>query len=235
MIEAWLRAAETIAQMAVVKHTGVLGFVSPDSGANVSALVRTVAEVLARSGEDVLVVDFTQPIKQVLPSHDLSTSHGMISAEQEPAWQRLNPNATRYSTLAASPNSGTQFLFNNVAWLQSIFADQKVHGAILLVDIPPVFPSMFERKNLLNPLAIAASCDSVLLVCPRGKVIRLRLKEVVDLLRVAGTKIVGTVLDEANYTAPGEEMARSARMLAPVMPRLARWLERQAMNSTILR
>src|SRR6476619_3685761 len=101
MIETWLRAAETIAHMAVVKHGRVLGFVSQDSGANVSALVRTVAEVLTRSGVEVVVADFTQPIGEVPLSDRLSAFDGMLSTHEEPAWQTLNTDAG-YTRLVAS-------------------------------------------------------------------------------------------------------------------------------------
>ena len=102
----------------------------------------------------------------------------------------------------------------------------------MIVDLPAILESNAER---LNPLAVAAACDGIIVLCARGKVVWNRLDRTLDLLRSAGAEVVGTVWNEADYTSAGAEIAALARRASRLAPGMAGRLEKWALRAEWLR
>ena len=221
MIEDWLQSVEQIAVSAVVNGTRVLGFTGPEAGSGVTTLSRMLAEVLARSGVRSLLVDLSRP-----------TENAGVPAGGDEPWRRIVQNESQFHMLVAVPTSDSKFRFNNVAWLRQRLDQELADHDVIVLDLPPLIT---DRTDLINPVAAAAACDSVLMVCARGRVTRARLKEAVRLLLPAQVNLTGTILNDIDYASPGEEMARTARRFSWLAPKVSRWIERRALGSEMLR
>jgi hypothetical protein len=232
MIEEWKRSCEQLAHSAVSTGLGILGFTSPEGHAGVSTLSRTVAEILTRSGIPILFVNMTKPIDQTAPPPNVpATPRGNAAAVATPPqfWQRSDDGV--FPTITALANPRTQYQFNNVIWLRQSFERELAESRMLIVDIPPVLQG---SNMLINPLASAAACHAVLLVCPRGQVTRPSLVQVMETLKSANVNVTGTVLNDYDYSTPGEEIGQRARKLLWPTPRFARWVDHTARSSLLL-
>jgi hypothetical protein len=101
----------------------------------------------------------------------------------------------------------------------------------IIVDIPAVLES---DDLLINPIAAAAACDSVIMVCVRGKVVQSRLAAALDGIRAAGGNVTGTVLNEWGYLSAGAEIAVAAQRWFRWLPPLRDWVAQKALRSEIL-
>jgi Mrp family chromosome partitioning ATPase len=221
VIENWLQPIEQIAVSVMINRMSILGFTSPSPRSGVTTISRMLAEILARSGVCSLVVDLSRPIE-----------HTDMVMDKDELWQRIVQNEGGFHMLFAAPSSVSKSRFNNVSWLrQCLNKELAGYGAIVL-DLPPLVP---DRADLINPVAAAAACDAVLMVCARGRVTRPQLKEAVELLRPAQVNLVGTILNDIDYALPGEEIARAARRLSWVAPNISRWIERRLLGSEMPR
>jgi hypothetical protein len=224
MIEAWRRSVEKIAHHAVVRGVNVLGFTSIDGDAGVSTVSRMICEVLSRSTIAAMLVDLTSPVHDDVGWRDITVT--------DIAWQRVPADRPGYSAMLARPTTGTRYLFNNVSLLQQLWKNELASHAMLVLDLPPVIQ---HRSDLLNPLAAAASCDAICMVCLQGRTSRSRLSEAVATLRTARVNLTHLVINQRNHETPGEQIARNARKWSGVAPRLAARIESAVLNSEYLR
>jgi Mrp family chromosome partitioning ATPase len=224
----WLRPVEQIALSTILNGTRVLGLTSPEGGAGVSTLAEAIAQMLSRSGFKVLLLDMTQPVQEPRPLPAGETPDAPDQGEQT---VRILGDPGGFDVLAASSTARTRFLFNNVSWIEEMLAHEAADYSKIVMDLPPLFSN---RHDLINPVAAAAACDSVLLVCARGQVTIDQVNRAMELVRSSGIRLSGTVLNELAYTPPGAEVARVVRRLFWCVPPLAGFLERKALRSKML-
>lgn len=226
--DAWLaaviRAIEQIALSSVANGHRIIGFTAPERHSAVSTVARSTAEVFANSGLSTLYIDLTRPVEK--------TPAGPIwsPGEDDPkrCIFRRNDGADR---LVARPTAGTQSAFNNVTGVRQSLAKELAEYSKIVIDIPPILE---VTNHQINPIAAAAACDAVLMICVRGQLTHQQITQAMEMIRSAGGKITGTVLNEIGYATTGADFARIARRVFRSAPRIAHWLERKALDSDLL-
>jgi hypothetical protein len=199
MSEHWLMSAERIAHLAAVNGASTIGVISIDGDAGVSTLSRQICHVLSGGESKALLIDLGGPV--------LNATTGTIDAgESAPVWERKETGDRGYAEMVARPTTATRFIFNDVASLQRVWRDELRSHAKLVVDLPA---ALHQRDDLLSPLAAAASCDAVFLVCLQGRTAGPRLAEAVALLRAARVKLAGIIVNGRDYS-PDEIAAQPA-------------------------
>jgi uncharacterized protein involved in exopolysaccharide biosynthesis len=194
MIDSWLMSAERIAHLATVSGASTIGVISIDGDAGASTLSRQICHVLSGGTSKGLLVDLGGSVLNATGTTD--------SGESAPVWERKEAGEEGYAEMVARPTTATRFIFNDVASLQRIWRDELGSHAKLVVDLPP---ALHARDDLLSPLAAAASCDAVFLVCLQGRTAGPRLAEAVALLRAARVKVSGVIVNGRDY--PADEIA----------------------------
>jgi hypothetical protein len=221
MTEGWLKAAEQIVQFAGSRNASILGFLSIDGNAGVSTLSRAVCHVVSLGKAKVALIDLASPAPDV-------AAFAETAPKDRLTWHKTTVNSpAEYDVVAAA---GSRHCFNDGYLLQHQWKHELETYSTLVLDLPPV---LHERSDLLSPLAAATSCDAVFLVCLRGKTAKGQLAEAIDLIRLAGINLF-LVINDRDYTSPGEEIARTARACSKVVPRLASWVERKVLSSELL-
>lgn len=176
MIEEWQRQLETILLSGPVAGARVIGFVAPDAGAGVSTIAATAAEIAARSGGRTLLLDLSQPYT-ALPADDPWTEREALSG----GFDRRQARTDRDGALR----------FNNVGWLRGLLSADEASTDIVILDLPPVAAA----RDRLNPLAAAAACDAVILVCARGRSTPGSVESTAATLRSARVRLAGCILN----------------------------------------
>lgn len=226
MTESWTRPIEQIVLSETGQRDRIIGFTAPEPHSGVSRLSHDVAEVFALSGFNTLLVDLSPSVRD---------SPQPVQDSPQPLWLPGTGNSrtciTRHERgfdfVTARMTVGTRFSFNNVNQIRQMLSVELADYAKVVLDLPAIHDL---RSQVVNPVAGAAACDSVLLVCVRGGVTRARLKSAVELLRAAGCKLTGTVLNGENYDTSGAEISRAVRRVFRSAPPIANWLERQALS-----
>jgi hypothetical protein len=205
VITEWLSAAEQIVVPATISGIRVLGFVGADGGSGVTSLSRTAAEALVKSGAHVLYADLASPLPDnVAP---------LRAAKAAQHWRGPTLDQTAgMSVIAPLGTPDTRFLFNNIAWLREEFSATFRAYSNIIVDLPALSS---DGLDFINPVAAAAACEATVLICVRGRTSRRQVENGAELLRSARVNLIGTVLNEADYTAPADEMANAARKWLP--------------------
>jgi hypothetical protein len=225
MDPSWIRPVEQIAMTVARKHLRVIGITSPLSGAGVTMLAHALCEAFARSGRSVLLIDLTRPARED------------VSVRSVPAQERLLHAAVArdsagFDHIAVQPGREALFRYGNVEALRRAFVDDIPDYQTVIVDLPATLESNAEG---LNPLAAAAACDGVIVLCQRGTLIRSRLECTFDVLRSAGVDVIGTAWNESDYASAGVEMAALARRLSHLAPKTAARLEKWVLRTEWLR
>lgn len=221
-IGAVIRAIEQIALSSAANGHRVIGFTGVERHSGVSTIARCTAEVFENSGVKTLLVDLTQPVDRI------AEGPAWLPGRDDPRQyiSRRNDGADR---LIARPTAGTHAVFNNIHSVRHSLAEELKDYSKIIVDIPPILE---VTGHQINPAAAAAVCDAVLMVCVRGGVTFQQVTQAMAMIRSAGAKITGTVLNEIGYSTPGVGLARIARRVLP--GRMGRWLQRKALESELL-
>jgi hypothetical protein len=222
MTDTWLPSIEQIAVSAGIHGAAVIGFIGVTSGSGVTTMARAVADSLALSNRRVLLMDLSQPPRDDAP----------MPYDEGELWERTMPGDSGLDTMIAAPRATMRFQFNNVGWFHAVIDQERADVSHIVLDLPPLTP---ERADLINPLAAASCCDAVVLVCARGRVGRGEVDRAMDQLATARARVVGAVLNDVDYVSPGMEVARAAHRIRWLSPRLARWAERRALTTDLLR
>jgi Mrp family chromosome partitioning ATPase len=224
VITEWLSGAEQIVVPATINGVRVLGFVGAESGSGVTSLARTAAEALVKTGAHVLYADLASP----LPDNVSPLRAGKAAQH----WRGPTLDQTTGMNVTAPLGTyDTRFLFNNIAWLRDEFETTFRAYSNIIVDLPPLSN---DRLDSINPLA-AAACEATVLICVRGRTTRRQIENAIELLKSARVNLVGTVLNEADYTAAGEEMAKNARAWLPRFAGINEYVARKLAASEMLR
>ena len=223
LINEWQRAVEQVVVPATVNGARVLGFASPNPGAGVTSFSRAVAATLARSGADVLYVDLATPLRKGVPAH--------ARAANASAWKEaVNDRAVGVQVVAPA-SLDARFYFNNVRWLRGEFVRMLRTYSNIVVDMAPL---LGEEADRVNAIAAAAACDAVAMICVQSALTQLDMARALQLTGSTGVNLIGTVVNEVNYTPPGEEIAAAIRRWWP-SERVGRYLSDKISGSELLR
>lgn len=204
MINEWQGAVEHVVVPATVHGARVLGFASPTAGAGVTSFSRAVAATLARSGADVLYVDLATPLRRSGSAHARSAN--------APAWKEATSDRAIGVQVTAPANLDARFYFNNVRWLRGEFVRMLRTCSNIVVDMAPLLGDEVDR---VNAIAAAAACDAVAMICVRSTLTQQDIARALQLASSTGVNLIGSVINEMNYTPPGEEIAATVRRWLP--------------------
>ena len=222
MISEWQLAVEQVVVPATTNGARVLGFTSPVAGAGVTSFSRAVAATLARSGADVLYVDLAAPLRK----------NAHPRAANAPAWKEaVSDRAASGLQVTAPANLDARFYFNNVRWLRGEFVRMLRTYSNIVVDIGPLLGDEADR---VNALAAATACDSVALICPRSALTQQDLARALQMTGSTGVNLIGTIINDKNYTPPGDEIAVVVRRWSP-SAKFGRYLADKISGAELLR
>ncbi len=222
--ETWLRPVEQLVLPALESRIRILGFTGPETGTGVSTLCRASAEVLARSGARVLLLDL---------SPDAASGRDPMSwtPGRNGAMSAVAPDPAGFDVLRAGITPDSRFLFNNARSLRSTLSEELSRYSAIVVNLPPLLDA---RPESINPIACALVCDEVVLVCAQDVTSRTSASQAAEAARAAGVKLTGAVWNRRGASTTGQEMARSARRWLRFAPRLAAAVERRLTRTPLL-
>jgi hypothetical protein len=131
-----------------------------------------------------------------------------------------------FDRIVANPSGPLRAPFNNVEQMRQLFHQELAHYTAVVVDLPSI---LGDHQQRINPLAPAAACDGVYVLCMAGIVDNDALTAAMKLLRQSAVNILGVVVNDAENPSLGAEIAREARRVSRLTPGLSRWLERKAL------
>jgi hypothetical protein len=218
-----VRSVEQIVLALIRMDVRVIGFIAPHGTSVVSFLSRDVAEMFAKSGVKTLL---------------LETSSGTASYPCYANWLpgdmastlTVACSSTGVDRLLTRPTPSAMAAFTNVPLLRKTFSENFSAYQKIIVELPPLLET---GSDVVNPLAIGAACDAVLLICERGVSTEAEIIDSVELARSAGVNLAGIVSNELNYLTTGADIARSvSRWLGS--GRFSKWLQKRLKESHLL-
>jgi Mrp family chromosome partitioning ATPase len=196
----WQSSIEQIMLASARPQERVLGLTSLRPGAGVSLVCRHLARTAAASELKTLLLDMSgshTPISTWRPGHDKISN-----------W--ITPAVGGYDYIKVHTDETTRPLFGSQAKLRAAYRAELDQYELVVVDLPP----LLEPSELgPNPVAVAGSCDRVLLLCAVGRDTRSQLADAISLVEAAGGKLAGLVANEHLYQRPLERFRRRAGAL----------------------
>jgi Mrp family chromosome partitioning ATPase len=122
-------------------------------------------------------------------------------------------------------------MYGNVAMLRRTFGEELAHYGTIIVDMPSLIN---PHSGQINGVGVAAACDSVYLVCVADVTTRGEIVQAAEALRSVSAKLVGTIANDVAFATLGSEIAREARRIKRLLPRVSGWIERKALGSVFL-
>lgn len=163
-------------------------------GEGCSEVARNLAQMLAGSGLDVLLIDADRPSPGMAPD----TGAGVDLAELVRTGEAPEATPTGGGRLAVVPRrasgSDKEHLYRGAefaAWM----ADQRDRHDYVLVDAPPLLSSA-------DALLMGRNVDGVVIVAESEATERESLVRASDQLRRAGVKVIGVVLNRTRNPVP---------------------------------
>jgi Mrp family chromosome partitioning ATPase len=123
-------------------------------------------------------------------------------------------------------------LFDSIPWLRNELLTKFKTYSNIIIDLPPLSD---HAPGGLNPISGAAACDAVVLVCVRGRTTQRDAADATRVLAAARINLIGTVLNDRDYTPPADEMAAFARRILRPTGRFGRWAANSIASSDLLR
>lgn len=189
-----LNAQRSIEQIVIAnKDCRVLGITSVRRGAGVSLICRGVAKAMAATGEKTLLVCTAQS--------------GARTASAQPARPPLASvcvSPQGYGVLSVY-SVDKDPLVSNALQLRQLLDTDFVDYSRIIVDLPPV---MEEEGDALSVVALAPTCERVLVVCVIGSDGSAELSESVSLVRGAGARVSGIISNEFKRVDPWHKLRR---------------------------
>ncbi len=224
MDDSCMRAAEQMTLALRRAETRTIAFAAPEPASGTSGVAALAAAVLARSGQPTLLIDLSETA-QDLPDRPAWTPG------QGEAKIAASGGEAGYARLSVQAGPEVRFLFDNMDWFRGVLDVDLASYDYIVLDLS----SFFDRpEGVVNPFAAAAACDALVLVCPRGRITRQKLRQAMEMARSTGCRPFGIVMTQGNYASVGEEIARTMRRMFFFFPWLGRRLGRRAMASEIL-
>jgi Mrp family chromosome partitioning ATPase len=218
----WQASIERILAPAIMADTRVLGFLAIHRQEGVSALALAAAEAFRRRGANVLYLDLASP-----RGPDTRSQRGGATLQH---WREVErADLVQVEAAVSSNNRG---LFDSIPWLRNELTTKFKSYSNIIVDLPPLNE---QAPSGLNPISGAAACDAVALVCVRGRTTQREAADAARLLAAARINLIGTVLNDRDYTPEADEIAAFAgRVLRPT-GRFGRWVSSTIARADILR
>jgi Mrp family chromosome partitioning ATPase len=173
--------------VASVRDCRITGVTAPHPSAGVSRVSEALALLSARSGVRTLLVDLSRPGEE----HDGRSRW----VPGEPAQPHLLQGEFSYDVLPAGPAPERAATIDTARRLRDNLTVELKHYAAIFVDLPAI---RHQSSDKFDPLAAAAACDGVIVVCAKGKTTSDELKEVVESMRISGVKVAGTILNDVD-------------------------------------
>ena len=218
----WQASIERVLAPAIMADSRVLGFLGLHRQAGVSSLSLAAAEAFSRRGANVLYLDLASPRAPEQPP-----LRGGVTLQH---WRESGPSApARVEPVVTTSNRG---LFDSIPWLRNELMTKFKTYSNIIIDLPPLSE---HAPGGLNPISGAAACDAVVLVCVRGRTTQRDAADATRVLAAARINLIGTVLNDRDYTPPADEMAALARRILRPTGRFGRWAADSIASSDILR
>jgi Mrp family chromosome partitioning ATPase len=219
---------EQIAMTVRDRKLRLLGLAAPQFDPGTSQLVREVAQVLARAGISTLLVDMTGG--RGASSADASGTSWVPKAAATTAKPATVESG--FDVIAAASGAAARAAFNDPQRLRDSLLEQFPKYAMILLDLPALVD---HEAEYLNGVAGAAAADGVLMVCVMGEVEQATVERAVDLVRTAGGKLQGTVIDDRRNPPLRIAMARPVMKYSRFVPIVGEWLAAWLLRRRILR
>lgn len=219
-----IRAAEETILALRRAEARTIAFAAPEPDSGTSGFAALVASVLARSGQPTLLIDISRAVQE-------PPVEGAWVPGQEQAKINVAAPQADFARLTVQAGPNVRFLFDNTAWFRRVLDNDLASHESIVLDLAPLFD---RPADTVNPFAVAAACDALVLVCRRGGVTKEKLRNAVDMARATGGRPFGIVMTQGGYVPVGEEMARTVRKLFFFAPWLAKRIGRKAAASGIL-
>jgi Mrp family chromosome partitioning ATPase len=202
----------------------VIAFAGLESGSGTSAFAALAATILARSGQETLLIDFRKTMQE--PSSKMAWVPGQGEAKIRPARTQAD-----FAQLTVQAGPEVRFMFDNIEWFRGVLERDLSSYDNIVLDLAPLFD---RPKDTINSFAAAAACDALVLVCRRGHVTREKLKNAVDTARATGCQPFGIVMMQSGYVSPGEEIAQVVRRFFFFAPGIGERISRRLQTSELL-
>ena len=205
-----LREVETVFLATFGQGARVVGVTAVVSDSGVSTMAAALAERAMRQGRTLLV--------------GLADPTAAVPA-QATSWTQEDPDLTPFivadprgfDRLTASPMPDVSFAFRNANAIRNMLDVLLQSYDAIVLDLAPVDP----RERVAVPVtAVAAACESLVVVCLAGRVTRSALNRAATALRQANAPLQGIVINDRFNPTPGEELVDEAERFIPVAPGL---------------
>lgn len=215
---------ERVVLAAQEKRFRIIGLTSPCPRSGTTTIAQGLARTFAMSGTRTLFADM---------------SGSAAPMDIKPMWapaiggagQAIERDLDGFDRLRARFDENGRMMFNNVALLRRTFGEDLAHYGAIIVDMPSLVK---PHPGQVNAAAVAASCDGVYLVCVADVCTRSEIVQAAHVLKCVSTKLTGTIANDFSFPTLGAEVAREARRIYTLLPRVSSWIERKALASTFL-
>ncbi|MEZ0167166.1 hypothetical protein [Microvirga sp. TS319] len=219
-----IRAAEETILALRRAEARTIAFAAPEPVSGTSAFAALAASVLARSGQPTMLLDISKGVQET------PVEAAWVPGREEPKIVIVSPQ-NDFARLTVQADPDVRFLFDNTLWFRRVLDNDLASYDTVVLDLAPLFD---RPADTVNPFAVAAACDALVLVCRRGTVSKEKLRNAVDMARATGGKPFGIVMTQGGYISAGEEIARTLRRMFFFAPWIAKRIGRKATASGIL-
>ncbi|MEM7426188.1 MAG: hypothetical protein AAF441_08830 [Pseudomonadota bacterium] len=217
--EAWVDELNSLFLGPLSETSGPAGFMGSELGAGTTSLAAACAQRVAKSGRNVLLIDF-------------DISH-WLGIDQIPDLSVATELSCYYRYHDSGPDRLHVPIFDPLPrWLDDPAAfrtmlDEQIEAYdLVLLDIP----SPEEVLTGFSPLVAAKACELLYLVCLPQRLTRSGLSQLAATLGSAQVGVSGLILNDRYNPTLGAELARQARRIRRLLPRLSRKLEGRALG-----
>lgn len=217
------KVVEQIALNVREQRLRTIAFVSTRYDRDTSALIGDVAEVLARANVRSLVAGVG----------DGQTAGGWSPLMTDPP--EVNDSGRGFDFVRADMQPAARAAFNDPESVRRGFLSAFSNYEIIILDLPGLID---ENPHYPNAVAVSTACDGVILVCPTGEIAEDEIRRALALVRDAGGRLCGTVMNDRSNPTIATDLRRlrsSRRSFIRLLPkRFLNWLERrQSLQSQI--
>jgi Mrp family chromosome partitioning ATPase len=223
-MSAWSRNLEQAVLSIDTAKLRIVGFASPEIQSGNSLFAAATAAAFARSGRPALLIDFSQPVR------DDRTDSWIPGTLDTDRW--VSHREQGFDQLTVRPSPSNQFLFADIKKLRSTLENLLGRYTVIILDLGPLLD---DTETFLNPLAPAAACDSIVLVCRRGLLTRDRLLRAVATMRVVDIDVLGVIINDVSFAEREKKKAAKSPGRSWFRPRPAAVLRTTSTSNEMLR
>lgn len=186
-----------------------IALTSPRRAVGCDSLTKLLARNFYCSAWSSLRIDLTRPLQ----SNDV--------ADDWIPGRELGPQTKTpygFDEVVVHPSEVSRSLYSNVELMRRSLDQDFTSYDRVVVSLPPVLEA---SGNYINAVSASLACDVVFLVCATGVTRRADVSTAIERLEDAGSNIVGTILNNANTSTPGQDLAKLSNVIAWVSPSLA--------------